>query len=634
MKKSGSPSSAGNHGASSRVHSSIDDTNPLERVKAALAAVPGGGYEELEVEWSHLQTQSTYRQLLAVIGVSANALAWSGLEFTLADKRLGPGPAAFHAAYKLARHRSATRDEAFTQEDGFAPFNYDALCQHLSSATARITGPKWRPLLVGLAAYLPETVVDTALRRRAFKFNPKSDLLLWTCITKEASKKICDAAVLNSYFSRWTKALKALYDRLVACWLDYQETKAPSDNNVVLLLSQWASLRFRRIPISRAFSEERRLAAKIGAIGFDGPNRDRAVNLDFEIRRKNLALVVRSCKAVADRNGVLELARHIETRTKTDTECTSLVQEYGRANGFRDFDRFFGTERFDFTRDDSAQSGSHGEERRHPHGGHDFKDKRQRNGRDPDPSKPAERHGSHSDKSQSDNKHIHDTVLASDSTRMSAAPSKNVVGQTPQKATLSEKLKVSSSVLQQRRQAGACLGCGSMDHKLANCPKHGTSGQPSEPKSQVLSITLSSNASAYSVCVAQSVGGKDRVLKVTSTAASVEKTDKFMAIRLGIDSYSACNFITNLAVNQLKLKAIRRASWVSAGYKSCESRWILVADNGQGFDQVYGVPDYVQLDGAGAHVSEEWAKFAKTWNFHLSIGIARRPQTQGLVEGV
>ncbi|EER14860.1 hypothetical protein Pmar_PMAR018443, partial [Perkinsus marinus ATCC 50983] len=50
--------------------------------------------------------------------------------------------------------------------------------------------------------------------------------------------------------------------------------------------------------------------------------------------------------------------------------------------------------------------------------------------------------------------------------------------------------------------------------------------------------------------------------------------------------------------------------------------------------QVYGVPSYVQLDGAGAHVSEELSIFARTWNFHLSIGIARRPQTQGLVEGV
>ncbi|EER01630.1 hypothetical protein Pmar_PMAR002625 [Perkinsus marinus ATCC 50983] len=205
----------GDHGASSGPQISFNDKNPLDRVKAALAAVPGGGFEELEVEWSRLQTQSTYRQLLAIIGVSANALAWSGLEFTCAAKRLGPDPAAFHAAYKLSRHRSATRDKAFGQEDGFDAFNYDALCQHLASATARITGPKWGPLLVGLAAYLPETVVDTALRSNlkealfsstngVEKFDPKSDLLLWTAITKEASKGICDNDMLKEYFVKWT----------------------------------------------------------------------------------------------------------------------------------------------------------------------------------------------------------------------------------------------------------------------------------------------------------------------------------------------------------------------------------------------------------------------------------------------
>ncbi|KAF4649719.1 hypothetical protein FOZ61_001042, partial [Perkinsus olseni] len=550
---------------------SLNEKNPLDRVKAALAAVPGGGFEELEVEWSHLQTQSTYRQLLAVVGVSANALAWSGLEFTCADKRLGPDPAAFHAAYKLARHRTATRDEAFGQEDGFAVFNYDALCQHLSSATARITGPKWGPLLVGLAAYLPETVVDTALRTNlkealftsiggVEKFNPKSDLLLWTFITKEASKKDYNADVLNGYFTRWTNALKILYDRLVSCWHDYQETEAPRDNNIVLLLGQWASLRFRKIPLSRAFSEERRLAAKIAAIGDDGLNQDCAVKLDFKVRRKNLALIVRSCKAAAEHNGVLELARLIETRAKSDTECTTLVQEYARANGFSDFDRLFGTERFDFTRDDpngtKDNQKSHRGEKRHRSQQDHGHDKRPKHGHDGKPisSSPSAEESRNNGRDGEHKRRVAPGTATSPSKPSSASTTASTGSAQSAKPTLAEKLKVSSSVLQQRRQAGACLGCGSMEHKLADCPKYGSSKKSDQDRSSTVNVSKTSETSAYFVSVAQSVAGADKVWRMTTMVSPPDELDQQFSVRVGIDSYSACSLVTRLVVDHLQLK--------------------------------------------------------------------------------
>ncbi|KAF4733526.1 hypothetical protein FOZ62_002741 [Perkinsus olseni] len=463
----------------------------MERVRTALAAVPGGGNEELEAEWSQLQTQSTYRQLLAVTGVSANALAWSGLEFTK-------------------------------------------------------------------AAYLPETVVDTALRalfkKELFvtsdegveKFNPDSALLLWTAISKEASKKDCDSATLNEYFVKWTSALKALYDKLVYCWIDYRETEAPRDNNVVLLLSQWASLRFRRIPISGAFAEERRLAAKLASTGEDGSPTDTSISLNFKIRRKNLALIIRSCKATADQNGVLDLARRIETKASSDTECISLVQEYTRANGFSDIDRFFGTERFDFTKDDDSQQGSkHGAKRHNSSPTASNRSKRSRHGHDSS--------GGSADSSRPSGAGPGPLHSAKPTDPLKFSNDVRGNGEKSAHPTLSEKLKVSSSVLQQRRQAGSCLGCGASDHKLAACPKYVSLNKTTQKSDAGKIEAKKAESSAYFACVVQSVNGSRRVLRLSVLASHPDILIQRAPVRLGIDSYSACSLVSVALVQQLSL---------------------------------------------------------------------------------
>ncbi|KAF4651454.1 hypothetical protein FOL47_000403, partial [Perkinsus chesapeaki] len=241
------PKNKPEHGASSETSTTVVlQENPVKRIRNALSSVQVNDEKDLDNQWLLLQSQSTYRQLLATIGITSNSVAWSGLNFSIGGKDVGPDPAVFHKESKLARHPSATKDDSFASEDGFADFDYDALCQKLSSAASRISGPTWPVLLVGLAAYLPETVVDAALREnikvlvmrkeKNTKVDTTSKLLLWMKIGEEASKDDYDSNTLNGYFKDWLATLKSLYVNLTKKWKEFEEAESPRENNPVLLI--------------------------------------------------------------------------------------------------------------------------------------------------------------------------------------------------------------------------------------------------------------------------------------------------------------------------------------------------------------------------------------------------------------
>ncbi|KAF4651166.1 hypothetical protein FOZ61_010688 [Perkinsus olseni] len=453
------PKTKANHGASSVSTANatvVLQANPAKRVRDALSSIQENGQTGLDSQWGHLQ------------------MAWASLSYSVAGKDVGPDPAAFHSACKLARHPLATKDDSFGPEEGYANFNYDALRQKLTSATAKVSGPNWPLLLVGLAAYLPETVVDAALREKLRTLlvrtsgegeeyvDVDSKLLLWGKIGEEVGKDGYDAELVHEYFMEWLDVLKSLYRALVKRWREFQEAESPRDNNPVLLLGRWASLRFRRLPLTQAFSEERRLAARLSSLSDQASGDMSAIKLSFALRRKNLALIVRSCKSVAGNVGVNELARRIEKKAKSETACIDLLQDFVTANSSGTIDEYFGVERFDYTKKEkptaavttnttSSRSGKTGRE------------EGQQEEVIPRPKHRRTHYHQHAFKS---GKSFYEQAQSIPG-KSPTAPS---TGQAPvgdKQPTLSQKLGVSSNVLQERRQANLCLKCGASGHKTA-----------------------------------------------------------------------------------------------------------------------------------------------------------------------
>ncbi|KAF4652683.1 hypothetical protein FOL47_010902, partial [Perkinsus chesapeaki] len=506
--------------------------NPLERAEATLASLPNNGVVELEEQWSHLQSESTYRQLLSISGATANAVIWSRMSYTMGEKNLGPDPSAFHEAYKIARHPQATKDDSFGSEEGFIPFNYDSLCQKLASATARMLGPKWGSYLTVLAAYLPETVVDTALREKLrtsvtttaangrVSFNKDAPILLWKKIGEEVNKDQYDQGLVYSYSTDWTTTLKEFYDGLVDRWITFQESESPRENNAVLLLGRWVILRFRRVPLTEAINEERKLAARIASLAQQAGIQTDAFKLDFSLRRKNIALILRSCKKVAGNVGVAELACRIERKAKSETDTT--------------IDQYFGVERFDHTKKDDEEK-----KRKAQHDSDDHKNEKSRthvHRHKGDQDHKKNQHRSFFDKENPIYKEVDKDKKTTDSPL--AGNARKFSDKRDGKSSLSDKLDVPSEVLQQRRQAGTCLKCGSSTHMVAQCPK--------VAKSSTEAQINSNKVSAYGVCVAQLFTVNDRVLQVTGTISpegsfGPELSNNY--VRIGLDTYSSHNII-------------------------------------------------------------------------------------------
>ncbi|KAF4711935.1 hypothetical protein FOZ63_031797, partial [Perkinsus olseni] len=407
------------------------------------------------------------------------------------------------------------------------------------------------------------TVVDAALREKLRTLLVRtsgegeeyvdidSKLLLWGKIGEEVGKDGYDAELVHEYFMEWLDVLKSLYRALVKRWREFQEAESPRDNNPVLLLGRWASLRFRRLPLTQAFSEERRLAARLSSLSDQASGDMSAIKLSFALRRKNLALIVRSCKSVAGNVGVNELARRIEKKAKSETACIDLLQDFVTANSSGTIDEYFGVERFDYTKKEkpspiaavttsttSSRSGKTGRE------------EGQQEEVIPRPKHRRTHYHQHAFKS---GKSFYEQAQSIPG----KSPTTPSTGQAPvgdKQPTLSQKLGVSSNVLQERRQANLCLKCGASGHKVAQCPQMlNSNGKGTTEKKSQDNTKNQSADSAYRISLASVDDVNEGVLVVLANVSSVDDTTSTLPLRVGLDTYSTHGLIQSDVSDRLCL---------------------------------------------------------------------------------
>ncbi|EER13634.1 hypothetical protein Pmar_PMAR010992, partial [Perkinsus marinus ATCC 50983] len=183
-----------------------------------------------------------------------------------------------------------------------------------------------------------------------------------------------------------------------------------------------------------------------------------AIKFTFALRRKILALIVRS---VAGNIGVNELAKRIE-KAKSETACIDLLQNFVTANSSGIIDEYFGVDRFDYTKKEKPAAAINAANSRPE------KTARDETSQEDFIPRPKYRR-THQHPFKSGESFYEQVQFTLGNTQKKDHPIVSAsAGGGP---TLSQKLSVSSNVLQERRQANLCLKCGAPGNKVAQCPQ-------------------------------------------------------------------------------------------------------------------------------------------------------------------